>query len=1292
MPTATSNQKISGLYAAFFNRAPDQNGLNGWNDAFANGSSLVDISEQFVAHDVFTSTYGGMSNQAFIEAIYTNMLGGAGDTAGIATWVAQLDAGVSKAKVVADFVETSLNIDLDAMLADGSLTQADYDAAVVRQAYITNRADVGLSFAEKLGADSNVNSTGDAVLSDPAYLASLEALKGVDGTAASKAAAETKLDDAVETGNPVLALTGQAPSAGTGTTFTLTESQDNLAGTDKDDAFNAYVFDNQNTLQSGDMVDGGAGLDTLTAVIGNSQAFAITPVTQNVEIVEIRAQSALSYGDDNADNEVVSAPGSENSGNIDGHSQFDAQDMKGVQEWWSVDSRANLVIEDVRSNSHQTKIGVRNTDAGDVNYEVYFDDQHVTANDGTNSGDQVFLDLLDQLHAPDAPLQQHPYKSFSFVFNGQTYTVDNLEAPNSYVELETLVRDQIGTLGLSASLEVTRVPGGFQDNNGVQGDRIVISSKEGTDVSVPASGSFTTGDSKNSGDSAVDDVYFALNDQAGVLTPALTSTGVELDNVGRGSKAGDVVIGNMSMLGNTGEGTTSGSDGIQQFDVEVDRSSWINELRSTGDQEESSDLEVVNVINIAQNNAAGDGDLQIDVLKDVRVFDAATMAGDVALTASLSEAVTAKYMNLVDTAVNSAADNSETVYRNVTDTFFSYDMGNGDDTLNLTLSEQNLEDAGTTTREDFVLEVNGGNGNDALTVEITDPTANTGDFWYANHQENSEIVVNGGAGNDTIRTPGAGDLDINAGSGDDTVYSDNSGAASNWVVNATNTDVDGLDSAGTGTEGMLFNASLTVTYAAANGTNAAGMTQPQATENVVGFESKVTVTSDATGDQRTVNQAIKKAINEDAVLSKLLVAKDGPAHTLVITSLVDGTNVTQDISFNVEAVSLASLSDSQQATLQTAYEKLTGNSALTLNQGVLDAAANAYDGSNAVLANAGTASIFESNNVINVGSGNDVVVLSTGTNSNETVEFTGTGLGNVTLVNFDDDAGSSSEDTLDFSAYLTGMTSASGSTQSQAAIADTYEMVNVSTGSATASADEILVINDFAGDVTTGETWSALNAANLLAALRDDNTTGFGNIANGDINVAAKVTDFVGNTVKNIIMVENDANQGEYKVFEVTSDLSAGVNEFTAATLISTVDFGASFNQLDDAGGVTPTNPTNPTNPGNIVVDQDLVAVDGTVETFEYTIDSSTGNVVSTAGGDFSIAGFTVGEDAIVFTDVAAGTVTTGTFVSEVTVSSSGINNLTDVIFDADANGDANQLTLVGVVDGTLSTVDFSVA
>ena len=42
-------------------------------------------------------------------------------------------------------------------------------------------------------------------------------------------------------------------------------------------------------------------------------------------------------------------------------------------------------------------------------------------------------------------------------------------------------------------------------------------------------------------------------------------------------------------------------------------------------------------------------------------------------------------------------------------------------------------------------------------------------------------------------------------------------------------------------------------------------------------------------------QAIKNAINNDAVLSKLLVAEDGPLYSLVVKSLIDGDQVETDL-------------------------------------------------------------------------------------------------------------------------------------------------------------------------------------------------------------------------------------------------------------------------------------------------------------------------------------------------------------------------------------------------------------
>jgi hypothetical protein len=63
--------------------------------------------------------------------------------------------------------------------------------------------------------------------------------------------------------------------------------------------------------------------------------------------------------------------------------------------------------------------------------------------------------------------------------------------------------------------------------------------------------------------------------------------------------------------------------------------------------------------------------------------------------------------------------------------------------------------------------------------------------------------------------------------------------------------------------------------------------------NYKGIEASVIVagTGYKTSDLE-INQAIKQAINSDAVLSKLLLATDGPANSLVVTSLIDGTHTT----------------------------------------------------------------------------------------------------------------------------------------------------------------------------------------------------------------------------------------------------------------------------------------------------------------------------------------------------------------------------------------------------------------
>lgn len=209
----TVQQEVAALYSAIFNRAPDQAGLNNWVNLIQGGASLSQAADGFVQHPVFTELYAGLTNIQFIQQLYINVLGSEGDAKGIQNWANLLASGVSKAQVVADFVQGALSVDLDAMLASGELTQAEYDAAVVRQDTLTNKANVGIYFAETFGAASNLNpatdtSTVAGLQADPAYLASQAAIANVTADAASVTAAKGRIDVAVTTDNPAGNLVG----------------------------------------------------------------------------------------------------------------------------------------------------------------------------------------------------------------------------------------------------------------------------------------------------------------------------------------------------------------------------------------------------------------------------------------------------------------------------------------------------------------------------------------------------------------------------------------------------------------------------------------------------------------------------------------------------------------------------------------------------------------------------------------------------------------------------------------------------------------------------------------------------------------------------------------------------------------------------------------------------------------------------------------------------------------------------------------------------------------------------
>jgi len=201
---ATTQQVIAGLYVAFFNRAPDKEGLAFWESRAATGNELAVYSELaagFAGHPKFTELYDSLGNQQFVENIYRNVLGFDGDTAGINFWTKTINDGVSRSDMVANFVSSALNTDLSAPEWD-SLTALEKTTAQNRQDTLFNKVSAGLDFVDTFGDATNITLPND-LDNDGAYLASVAVLAGVDNTADSVTAAKGIL---VVDGNGILVV------------------------------------------------------------------------------------------------------------------------------------------------------------------------------------------------------------------------------------------------------------------------------------------------------------------------------------------------------------------------------------------------------------------------------------------------------------------------------------------------------------------------------------------------------------------------------------------------------------------------------------------------------------------------------------------------------------------------------------------------------------------------------------------------------------------------------------------------------------------------------------------------------------------------------------------------------------------------------------------------------------------------------------------------------------------------------------------------------------------------------
>ena len=996
--------------------------------------------------------------------------------------------------------------------------------------------------------------------------------------------------------------------AGAGGSFKLGMGQDDVTGTSGNDTFTARIFDNQNTLQSGDAINGGAGNDTLVADIGNSQNFAITPELTSVENVKIRVQADQIDSGDN---------------NIAGVGIIDAERSVGVTHWESNNSRADLIVEDVRIAASQiTKditIAMVETDPGHVDFGVYFDQYSLRAQ--TNTSSTLTLQIMDTRSnaAGTAPLLDSPYEGFAFNLTAPGATTPKLitvesaaiDAAQTYAELVDAINAAIATIPelkaftakLGSAFTVSDTLGSRQT-----GTEVVLTANDGSTVSAEGVG---TGWIAKGAVPPSSGLHTNISNNK-VNTVDLVTSKIILDDVGRGSTGGDLVVGGLSV------GDTSSSKGVERFEIEVRDNSKLQTINSTnntlkevvlkngvttsssfayGVVEKDAGALTVNGITGANGGPVLDAPVGINTplpgsavqhnafgFSDVRLIDGSAMTGKLAFTAEVTQASIAKYLNLKDFQASPAADNIA----------FQYNGGANNDTISVVIDSAVAASRTLTGREDFTFTVDGGAGKDTITANIGGQETGA---WYVDQKSLKNITINGGSGDDTIRTVGAGDFNIDAGADNDTVYINNSGnvfvpgvpaagipdtsvpvnyVGAQWVVASANAALADLqNSAAPGIASQfLYNGELTVVFSGAAAAVAGGVTAGAAANKTNGFEKTVKIPTGANygATQYHVNQAIKEAINNDAVLNKLLVAEDGPGTTLVIKSLVAGAFAAADLDILVTGVNYAALPAAEQTTVLNAYKAFANNSTATIAtaQAAQDATViskNAVEGLvTSVLAANGTNSADATDNTINLGAGNDVVVLSTSAISNDMLVYTGYGQGVDTIVNFSTTG--TSIDFLDFTSYLNGMQSASGSVDSQVRIATTLNAdATVEANSVSVHTLNAVGAQNFA-NLTNQKLLDAVNSTNLAGV------SNYGSLNVGTYNAATgynSTNTLVGGTGKAVVLIENGANLGQYKAFELTFNGTATnlTGNFSDAKLIAEMDFG---NSLGGVGGLSLAN------------------------------------------------------------------------------------------------------------------------
>lgn len=242
-----------------FNAAPGTTYMDQLDTAYAGGMTTQQIVNEYTTKPEFTSIYPNfLPHEQFATRLVNNVVGSSATDAAkeqaVNDIVGALGAGWTRGDVIFRVFNNLANKPEDDAEWGGTAKQLE------------NRVKVAEYYTETLGGSSTDLATLQQVVANV--------------TDTTDVSSSEKIEEAM----------GGATS--TGQTFTLTKGVDDLKATTGNDTIIAAIDanDESRTLNTGDVIDGGAGKDTLDLTIGANQNPTVT--IKNVEVLEVRNAAA----------------------------------------------------------------------------------------------------------------------------------------------------------------------------------------------------------------------------------------------------------------------------------------------------------------------------------------------------------------------------------------------------------------------------------------------------------------------------------------------------------------------------------------------------------------------------------------------------------------------------------------------------------------------------------------------------------------------------------------------------------------------------------------------------------------------------------------------------------------------------------------------------------------------------------------------------------------------------------------------------------------------------------------